>query len=59
MQWEAPSEPLAVDDPLLLPEQEVPVELGRTWFLDQDTPSHPTGGYVRIVEDCYSLMRRV
>jgi len=34
MQWEAPSEPLAVDDPLLLPEREVHAEIGINWFLD-------------------------
>jgi len=28
MQWEVPSKPLAVDDSLLLPEREVPVEIG-------------------------------
>jgi len=28
MQWEAPSKPLAVDDPLLLPEREVHAERG-------------------------------
>jgi len=32
MQWEAPSKPLAVDDPLLLPEREVRVEIGITWL---------------------------
>jgi len=41
MQWEAPSKPLAVDDSLILPEREVPVEIGMMWFLDQDIPSHP------------------
>ena len=35
MQWEAPSKPLAVDDPLLLPEREVYAEIGINWFLDQ------------------------
>jgi len=51
MQREAPSKPLAVDDHLLLPEREVPVEISITWFLDQDIPSHPEGGYVRIPEE--------
>jgi len=32
MQWEAPSKPLAVDDPLLLPEREVHEEIGINWF---------------------------
>jgi hypothetical protein len=34
MQWEAPSKPLAVDDPLLLPKREVHAEIGINWFLD-------------------------
>jgi len=45
MQWEAPSKPLVVDDPLLLPEREVHAELGINRFLDQEIPE---GGYVRI-----------
>jgi len=32
MQWEAPSKPLAVDDPLLLPEREVHAEIGIIGF---------------------------
>ena len=48
MQWEAPSKPLAVDDPLLLPEREVHAEIGINWFLDQDIPK---GGYVRILAE--------
>ena len=35
MQWEAPSKPLAVDDPLLLPEREVHAEIGI--FRSRDT----------------------
>jgi len=46
MQWEAPSKPLAVDDPLLLPEREVQAEINMNWFLDQEIPK---GGYVRIL----------
>ena len=46
MQWEAPSKPLAVDDPLLLPEREVHAEIGINWFLDQEIPK---GGYARIL----------
>ena len=49
MQWEVPSKLLAVDDPLLLPEWEVHAEIGINWFLDQDIPSHPKGGYLRIL----------
>jgi len=48
MQWEAPSELMAVDDPPLLPERKVYVEIGIDWFIDQDIPSHPQGGYVTI-----------
>ena len=48
MQWEAPSKPLAVDDPLLLPEREVHAEIGINWFLDQEIPK---GGYVRILTE--------
>jgi len=46
MQWEVPSKPLAVDDPLLLPERELTAEIGINWFLDQEIPK---GGYVRIL----------
>jgi len=38
MQCEAPSKPLAVDNPLLLPEREVHAEIGINWFLDQEIP---------------------
>ena len=51
MQWEAPSKPLDVDDPLLLPEREVHAEIGINWFLDQEISSHPEGGYVRILAE--------
>jgi len=41
MQWEAPSKPLAVDDPLLLPERKVHAEIGINWhklvFRPRDT----------------------
>jgi len=46
MQREAPSKPLAVDDPLLLLEREVHAEISINWFLDQEIPK---GGYVRIL----------
>ena len=48
MQWEAPSKPLAVDDPLLLPQREVHAEIGINWVLDQEIPK---GGYVRILAE--------
>jgi len=48
MQWEAPSKPLAIDDPLLLPEREVHAEISINWFLDQEIPK---GVYVRILAE--------
>jgi len=45
MQWEAPSKPLDVDDPLLLLQRDVHAEIGINWFLDQEIPK---GGYVRV-----------
>ena len=59
MQWEAPSKLLAVDDPLLLPEREVHAEIGINWFLDQDIPSRPTGGYVKILAESLLLEERL
>jgi len=50
-QWEVPCKPLAVDDPLLLLEREVHAEISINWFLDQDIPSRPKGGYVRILAE--------
>jgi len=49
MQWNA----LAVDDPLLLREPEVPEEIGITWFLDRDIPSHMEG-MSESLKSCYS-----
>jgi len=37
LQSEVPSRPLVVDDPLLLPEQEVHPEICINWFLSRDT----------------------
>jgi len=48
MQWDAPSKPLAVDDPLLLLEQEVHAEININWFLDQEIPK---GRCVRILAE--------
>jgi len=48
MQWEAPSKPLAVDDPVFLLEREVHAEIGINCFLDQEIPK---GGYVRILAE--------
>jgi len=33
-QWEEAPKPLAVDDPLFLPEQEVHTDISINWFLD-------------------------
>ena len=49
MWWEAPSMPTAAYDPHLLPEQDTPLMIGKTWFLDQEIP---VGGFVRI-QDSY------
>jgi len=38
MQWETTSKPLAVDDPLLLMEQKVHVEIGINWLKDREIP---------------------
>ena len=48
MQWEVPSKPPAVDDPLHLPEREEHTEIGINWFSDQEMPK---GGFVRILAD--------
>ena len=48
MQWEAPSKLMAVDDHLLLQEEEVHAEIGINWFLDQEIPKD---GYVRILAE--------
>jgi len=45
---ESAFQPLAVDDPLLLPEQEVHAEIGINWFLDREIPK---GGYVGILAE--------
>jgi len=47
MQWEAPSMPTAAYDPRLLREQEMLLEIGKDWFLDQKIPA---GGFVRILD---------
>ena len=51
MQWEAPSNPLAINNPLLLLEREVNAGISINWFLDQDIPSHPKGGCIRILAE--------
>jgi len=47
MRWEVPSTPTAAYDPSLLREQETPLVIGKTWFLDQEIPA---GGFVRILD---------
>jgi len=49
MQRKALTKLLSTDDPLLLLERKVRVEIGITWFLDPDILSHPKGGFVRIL----------
>jgi len=58
MQWEAPSKPLAVDEPLLLPvqEREVHTEISINWFVDQEIPK---GGYVRILAESLLWEERI
>jgi len=48
MQWEKTANPLAVDDPLLPPEQELHAEICINWFLDREIPK---GGYFRILAE--------
>jgi len=47
MRWESPSMPTAAYDPRLLHEQELPLEIGKNWFLDQKISA---GGFVRILD---------
>ena len=39
MRWEAPSMPSSAHDPGLLREQEMPIVIGKNWFLDQEIPA--------------------
>jgi len=45
MLWEVPPMPSAKNDPHLLPEQETPPKIRKTWFLKQAIPA---GGFVKI-----------
>ena len=56
MRWEAPSMPTAAYDPRLLREQEMPLEVGKDWFLDQKIPA---GGFVRISDSSQVWEERV
>ena len=47
LRWEAPSISTAANDPKPLPEQELRLEIGKTWFLDQKISK---GGFIRIQE---------
>jgi len=47
LRWEAPSISTAANDPKLLPEQELNLEIGRMWFLDQEISK---GGFIKILE---------
>ena len=42
MRWKAPSMPTDANDLKLLDEQETPLVIGKTWFLDQKIPA---GGF--------------
>jgi len=56
MWWEAPSMPTAAYDTRLLLDQETPLVIGKTWFLDQDIPA---GGFVRIQDSSQVWEERV
>jgi len=56
MRLEAPSMPTSAYDPGLLREQEMPLVIGKNWFLDQEIPA---GGFVRIQDLSQVLEERV
>jgi len=56
IRWEAPSMPIAKYDPDLLCEQEIPLVIGKNWFLDQEIPA---GGFVRILDSSQVCEERV
>ena len=56
MQLGAPSMPTAAYDPRLLPEQELPLVIWKTWFLDQKIPA---GGFARMQNSSQVLEERV
>jgi len=56
MRWETLSMPTAACDPGLLREQETPLVIGKSWFLDQEIPA---GGFVRIQDSSQVWEERV
>jgi len=48
--------PTAAYDPRVLREQEMPLEVGKDWFLDQKIPA---GGFVRISDSSQVWEERV
>jgi len=50
--WERESQPLAKQDPTILPEVSLPERMGRNWFLNEQIPrSDVDRGYVRVQTD--------
>jgi len=56
MRWEATSMPTAAYDPRLFPEQETPLVIGKTWFLDKHIPAD---GFVRTQDSSQVWEERV
>jgi len=56
MWWKAPSMPTSAYDPGLLREQEMPLVIGKNWFLDQEIPA---GGFVKIQDSSQVWEERV
>jgi len=48
--------PTAAYDPGLLCEQEMPLEIGKNWFLDQEIPA---GGFVRVQDSSQVWEKRL
>ena len=56
MRWEVPSMPTAAYNPDLPREHETPPEIGKDWFLDQESPA---SGFVRILDSSQVWEERV
>jgi len=58
MLWQAPSMPTAAYDlgPGLLREQETPLEVGKSWFLDQEIP---VGAFIKTLDSSQVWEERV
>jgi hypothetical protein len=50
-EWESPSASLIEQDPEVVPDVDIAVQVGRDFFFDEKIPRHESGqGYVRVVE---------